>query len=86
MSDYTPTTEEVRTDYVVAYTNAESSQLLAGMAFDRWIAQHDREVQAAAFDAAAVRVRANFAEHGERCPWVGFLDDEAERLRKDGAA
>lgn len=53
MSDYTPTTEEVRTDYVVAYTNAESSQLLAGMAFDRWIAQHDAEVRTAALNAAA---------------------------------
>lgn len=50
--------------------------------FDAWIAQHDREVQAEAFEAAAVRVRANFAEHGERCPWVGFLDDEAARIRK----
>lgn len=42
-----------------------------------------REVQALAFDDAAVRVRANFAAHGERCPWVGFLDDEAARLRTD---
>lgn len=39
------------------------------------------EIQAQAFEAAAVRVRANFAAHGEHCPWVGFLDDEAARLR-----
>ena len=29
MSDYTPTTEQVRVDYVMAYTDRESSQLLA---------------------------------------------------------
>lgn len=39
--EYTPTTEEVRLDYVVAYTNAESSQILAGLAFDRWRAAHE---------------------------------------------
>lgn len=49
--------------------------------FDRCLAQRDAEVQAQAFEAAAVRVRADFAAHGEQCPWVGFLDDEAARLR-----
>lgn len=39
------------------------------------------DIQAQAFEAAAVRVRADFAAHGEQCPWVGFLDDEAARLR-----
>ena len=46
MGDYTPTDEEVRLDYVVAYTNAESSQILAGLAFDRWLAAHDATVRA----------------------------------------
>lgn len=39
MSDYTPTVEEVRTDYVLAYADRDSSQLLAGAAFDRFIAK-----------------------------------------------
>lgn len=38
---YVPTDEEVRTDYVTAYTDQQSSQLLAGMAFDRWLAKRD---------------------------------------------
>lgn len=36
---YTPTVEEVRTDYVLAYADRDSSQLLAGVAFDRFIAK-----------------------------------------------
>lgn len=77
---YTPATSTVR----ASYARHASGPLYDERAeeFDRWITQHDREVQAEAFEAAAVRVRANFAEHGERCPWVGFLDDEAARIRK----
>lgn len=60
MSDYTPTTEEVRTDYVVAYTNAESSQLLAGMAFDRWLAKHDAEQRDKALDGARKELQAAY--------------------------
>ena len=39
MSDYTPTQEEMRTDYIMAYDERGGSQLLAGMAFDRAIAK-----------------------------------------------
>lgn len=39
ISDYTPTVEEVRTDYVLAYADRDSSQLLAGAAFDHFIAK-----------------------------------------------
>jgi hypothetical protein len=38
--------------------------------------------QAAAFEDFAARVRARWAKDGERCPWVGALDDEAARLRE----
>ncbi len=40
------------------------------------------DIQAAAFDDFAARVRAQWAKDGERCPWVGALDDEAARLRE----
>jgi hypothetical protein len=40
------------------------------------------EIQAQAFDDFAARVRAQWAKDGERCPWVGALDDEAARLRE----
>jgi hypothetical protein len=50
MSEYTPTTEEVRTDYVLAYDERQSSQLLAGAAFDRWLIEHDRQVEIAVIE------------------------------------
>lgn len=45
VDEYTPTTEEVRTDYVMAYADAQSSQLEAQIAFDRWLAAHDAETR-----------------------------------------
>lgn len=48
MSDFTPSTEEVRTDYIMAYTERQSSQLLAGLAFDRW---HQAELRRAKAEA-----------------------------------
>lgn len=52
MTEYTPTDEEVRLDYIAAYTDQQSSQLLAGMAFDRWLAAHDARVRAEASQEA----------------------------------
>ena len=42
MSEYTPTTEQVRLDYVMAYSEKESSQILAERDFDRWLANVER--------------------------------------------
>lgn len=53
-SDYVPTVEEVRTDYVLAYADRDSSQLLAGAAFDHFIAK----VKADALREAGQRMRA----------------------------
>ena len=64
MSDYTPTTEQVRVDYVMAYTDRESSQLLAERAFDRWLAARDAEVAAKALREAQVLIKAHIS-HSE---------------------
>lgn len=53
---YTPTTEEVRTDYIMAYTERQSSQLLAGLAFDRWHAAEVRRAKAEAWRELVVRL------------------------------
>ena len=54
MSEYTPTTEEVRADYVRDHTrnfdsymvgrSLTSEQEFYGAKFDRWLAAHDAEV------------------------------------------
>lgn len=57
-SDYVPTVEEVRTDYVLAYADRDSSQLLAGAAFDHFIAK---------VKADALREAAGDIEDRENC-------------------
>lgn len=78
MSDWT--LEQIESDFADLHGYVYETEIIEERrdAFKQAIV----EAKAQAFEAAAVRVRANFAEHGERCPWVGFLDDEAERIRK----
>jgi ABC-type Zn2+ transport system substrate-binding protein/surface adhesin len=62
MSDYTPTTDEVRADYVRDHTRGydeyQGDQTLTAMQehygaeFDSWLAQHDAEVRTAALREA----------------------------------
>lgn len=65
MSDYTPTTERVRNSYAndiacfpkpenVFEANARAEA--AKEEFDRWLAEHDRELQAEAWDEATAHV------------------------------
>ena len=52
-SDYTPTTEEVRKIYVVAIAERDNwLKPTVTKFFDRWLAEHDREVKAQAIDDA----------------------------------
>ncbi|WP_288870834.1 hypothetical protein [uncultured Microbacterium sp.] len=53
MNNYTPTTEQVRTEWIESGTNAPGPRLHAAVAFDRWLAAHDAEVRARAFTSAA---------------------------------
>lgn len=53
MSDYIPTTEEVReffADSPYVWRTGLDAPLEAGDAFDLWLAEHDRELQAEAWD------------------------------------
>ena len=51
MAEYTPTTEEVRADYLQTSSWRIPHRDL-GAAFDRWLAAHDREVAAFALESA----------------------------------
>jgi len=75
MSDYTPTTEEIRnlvTDWV------DVGGVVDGPEFDRWLAAHDREVAAKAVEAAQERLvnRDQFSERTLR-----VLDELAAEYR-----
>lgn len=49
MSDYTPTTEQIRTEWALSNPKGSPTTIMhAEAAFDRWLAAHDAEVRAAA--------------------------------------
>ena len=50
-TDYTPTTEQVRSHYV--FDQGDVWRRERGEAFDHWLAAHDREVAAKALEDAA---------------------------------
>jgi hypothetical protein len=82
MSDYTPTTDEVRADYVRArnrgYDEYQGDQTLTAMQehygaeFDRWLAQHDAQI----LHDQAVEVYALSEEMHRRADvWAGEARD-----------
>lgn len=81
MSDYTPTTDRVRAMYV--HDRADGETLSHGGAtaeFDRWLAQHDREVRAEALNGARAELQAAY----KRGP--GARLDGLESTRRKGVA
>lgn len=56
MSDYTPTTDEVRAMYVTGTPPHRVTVPQGNAEFDAWLAQHDAEVRTAALNAAAEAV------------------------------
>lgn len=66
MSDYTPTTEQVREEYIDGrYDPGFSDRLYeeGGAEFDRWLEAHDREVEERVLTIVAEGFRLA-AEHG----------------------
>ena len=63
MSEYTPTTDEVRAEYVQNRAIRVPTTTAVASEFDRWLAAHDREVKAEAFDEGWV-------DRANREPWV----------------
>lgn len=97
MSDWTPDTDDIRTSYVLAEYGDDSragrpplSYKHYGDQFDRWLAQHDAEVEAVAMARAANIVNDVRKEWylddftpGQVAGWIrDRLDEEAIRLAK----
>ena len=53
-ADYTPTTEEVRDEYALYAWSDKFERSRRSDSFDRWLAEHDRQKQAAALRDAAL--------------------------------
>lgn len=86
MSDYTPTVEEVRTDYVLAYADRDSSQLLAGAAFDRFIAKVRDEAKADALREAAMKLRDGIGSCNTGCHMSDMMTLQTLADRIEGEA
>lgn len=83
---YTPDTQDMEDEYAFGKTEWSTLSVEEARAeFQRGMAERDREVRAQAMEGMAARVRAAWAADGERCPWVGALDDEAARIRRGDA-
>lgn len=54
MSEYTPTTEDARRDYSIEWSKDRGLSKRRSEQFDRWLAEHDRQVAERAWDAAEV--------------------------------
>ena len=59
MTEQTPTTEQVRLDYVMAYSDRESLQLLAEKDFDAWLSAAVRKAKVEALREAAKDLQIN---------------------------
>ena len=91
MSDYTPTTEEVRSRFarIMRSDGTPAQSVTRQTGFDRWLAAHDREVTAKAFREAAseVHTEARWQLEQGRDPdrWLmveRILRDRATRIEK----
>jgi len=89
MSEYVPTTEEVRADYAETY---EGTNELRYARFDRWLAAHDAEVAAMALEEKgyflkghAEWTRSNFlpGPHSDAC--AKYNDEIGDELIEDAA-
>ncbi|WP_295035567.1 hypothetical protein [uncultured Microbacterium sp.] len=77
MTDYTPTTEQVRSHYV--FNQSDQWDPERGEAFDRWLAAHDAEVRASVLAEQGTpefeygyrpTFGATHPDTGQRCPWI----------------
>jgi len=86
MTDYTPTTEEVRVKHSIA--DLRKPPHVWDAQFDRWLAEHDREVR----KRVAERVRSLFVIPLGAAPglfdetWNSAIEAAAARVLSDDAA
>lgn len=62
MSDYTPTTTEVREDFAYPWEGFEQNREGRLAAFDAWLAKHDAEVADKVLDGARKELQAAYKE------------------------
>ena len=71
-----PTTDQVRLDYVHAYPSTPEGREIAGAEFDRWLAEHDRQVAERAWDEGARWAAVECgAVDNERQAWIAPGDN-----------
>ena len=91
MSDYTPTTEEVREWFTRAVCNCDnepcSARTAGGAEFDRWFAQHDAAIRSDEREQAAQRAEAEMRLHTGHFEWLSVQDkDVLDAIRNVAAA
>lgn len=81
MSDYTPTTEEVREDYAIGRNEVIGAgwYSLHRAEFDRWLAAHDAEVTAKALERGVDELGVYVGdEDGDY--WTGYRDGQRRQI------
>ena len=84
---YTPTTDEVRDEWIESGQGSPTVRLHAGAAFDRWLAAHDRDVRAQALREAADVLDRQPAKAKHGLPMMlraDWLRDRANRIEQGG--
>lgn len=77
MSDWTPSTEQVRSHYVFNQSNQWDPE--RGEAFDRWLVEHDRQVAERAWDEG-YEAAAGFHEGREKGHWENDFPAKGMRM------
>lgn len=94
MTDYTPTAEEVRQDFAYPWEGFKQDKQGRLEAFDRWLAEHDRQIKSEALEEAAEFLsREGVLWHGDsgvtvREGWnhvklTDWLRDRAQQLTEE---
>ena len=83
MSEYTPTTKAVRTNYAMTMLRVGRKDIDPYSAFDRWLTEHDREVAAKALRDAAQDSHMGPVSYGWSASGIaGWLRARAEQIEE----
>jgi hypothetical protein len=81
---HTPTTEQVRMDYIQASEGDRVSAAESGPEFDRWLAERDARIEAAAEQRGAVKALRDAADSGLFVgPIADLLEQRADQMEGD---
>ena len=83
MSEYIPNTKAVRTNYVMTMLRVRRRDIDPYLAFDRWLAEHDREVAAKALRDAAQDSQMGPVSYGWSASGIAsWLKGRAKQIEK----